>query len=105
MSGKWSLQGEQDGFYGLKNGNSFLSDRGAMSTGGIGIGLSQAMTDAGQRWIIRPTGDGFFNIINRASGEALTSDLDGCAALSPENGANTQEWVVDLSEPENAVAN
>jgi hypothetical protein len=105
MFGKWNLQGEQDGFYGLQNGNSFLSNRAALSTREIGIGLSQALTDAGQRWIIRSAGDGFFNIINRASGEALTSDLDGCATLCPPNGASTQEWVVDLAEPENAAAN
>jgi hypothetical protein len=96
MTGKWSLQGGQDGFYGLKNVDSFLSDRTATSADINGIGFSQLMTDAGQRWIIRPAGDGFFDIVNRASGEALTRDLDGCANLSPATGASTQEWAVQL---------
>jgi hypothetical protein len=94
MVGEWSLQGDQDGFYGLKIQNSFLSNRATVSDVAAGIGLSPSMSDAGQRWSVRPAGDGLFKIVNRANGEVLTWGLDGCATLSPENGANTQEWSV-----------
>jgi hypothetical protein len=103
MSGAWTLQGNGDGFYGLQSdGNLFLSNRANISGPINGIGLSTIMSDAGQRWIVRPTGDGFFNIINRASGEVLTSDPAGCASLSPANGETTQEWAVNfLGAPAN----
>jgi hypothetical protein len=98
MSGEWSLQGDVDGFYGLKRQGIFLSNRTTVSNVSGAIGLSRTMADAGQRWIIRPTGDGLFNIINRANGKMLTSDGDVCATLSTENEKNTQEWAVSLFE-------
>ena len=96
LSGRWSLQGDEDGFYGLKRQGLFLSNRTTPSSTTDRIGLFQTMSDAGQRWMIRPTGDGFFNIINRANGEMLTNDGKGCAALSTENDTSAQEWAVNL---------
>jgi len=98
MAGEWSLQEGQDGFYGLKIQDSFLSNRASALDLVDGIGLSPAMSDAGERWIIRPAGDGLFKIINRANGEVLTRRLDGCATLSPEQGTISQEWAVSLWE-------
>jgi len=96
LSGKWSLQGNQDGSYGLNRNSSFLSNSTTAFGGAKAIGLSQTMSDAGQRWIVKPIGNGFFEIVNRASGDALTREPDGCAKLYPESGANTQEWAVNL---------
>ena len=91
------LQPGMDGFYGLNNGSAFLSDRASDSLDLAGVGLSEKMSDAGQRWNIRPTGDGSFHIINRANGEALTSDSLGCLSLSVESDAVGQKWSVDLA--------
>jgi hypothetical protein len=98
MNGAWTLQPGMDGFYGLNNGRAFLSDRASDSLDLTSIGLSEKMSDAGQRWNIRPTGDGSFHIINRANGEALTSDSLGCLSLSVESDAVGQKWSVDLAE-------
>jgi hypothetical protein len=98
MNGAWTLQPGVDGFYGLNNGSAFLSDRASDSLDLTSAGFSKQMSDAGQRWNIRPTGDGSFHIINRANGKALTSDSLGCISLSPESNAVGQRWSVDLAE-------
>jgi hypothetical protein len=98
MNGAWTLQPGIDGFYGLNNGSAFLSDRASDSLDLTGVGLSGKMSDAGQRWNIRPTGDGTFHIINRANGEALTSDSLGCISLSVESDTVGQKWFVDLAK-------
>jgi hypothetical protein len=98
MNGAWTLQPGMDGFYGLNNGSAFLSDRASDSLDLTSVGFSEKMSDAGQRWNIRPTGDGSFHIINRANGEALTSDSLGCISLSAESDEVGQKWSVDLAE-------
>jgi hypothetical protein len=98
MNGAWTLQPGMDGFYGLNNGSTFLSDRASDSLDLTSAGFSEQMSDAGQRWNIRPTGDGSFHIINRANGEALTSNSLGCISLSPESNAVGQKWSLDLAE-------
>jgi hypothetical protein len=97
MNGAWTLQPGMDGFYGLNNGSAFLSDRASDSLDLTSVGLSETMSDAGQRWNIRPTGDGSFHIINRANGKALTSDSLGCVSSSTESDAVGQKWSVDLA--------
>jgi hypothetical protein len=98
MSGAWTLQPGNDGFYGLKNGSAFLSNRARDSLDLTDVGLSEKMSDAGQRWNLRPIGDGSFRIINRANGKALTSDSSGCISLSAESDVVSQKWSVDLAE-------
>ncbi|WP_353072133.1 glycosyl hydrolase family 28-related protein [Tunturiibacter gelidoferens] len=99
MNGAWTLQQNVDGFYGLSNGSTFLSNRTSDSTDSTSTGVSATMSDAGQRWNIRPVGGGSFHVINRANGMALTSDSKGCISLSVESEASSQEWSVDLIEP------
>jgi hypothetical protein len=97
MNGAWTLQQNVDGFYGLSNGTAFLSNRSSDSLDPY-PGFSDTMSDAGQRWNIRPLGDGSFHLINRANALALASDSSGCVSLSVESDANNQKWSVDLLE-------
>jgi hypothetical protein len=91
MSGEWSLQAGTDGFYGLKSEESFLANTMTTATGGEAVGLTDTMSDARQRWIIRPTGGGLFEIVNRANGYFLTRGVDGCIALYPQSISSEQE--------------
>ncbi|WP_433968312.1 hypothetical protein [Tunturiibacter gelidiferens] len=99
MNGAWTVQQNVDGFYGLSNGIAFLSNRSGDSLDYPYPGLSETMSDAGQRWNVRPLGDGSFHLINRANGLALATDSLGCVSLSVESGANNQKWSVDLLDP------
>jgi len=95
MNGEWSMQGDMDGFYGLKRQSSFLSSLMTTSVGSQAVGASDRISDARQRWIIWPIGNGLFEIVNRATGYLLTRTQDGCADLSPRSGSSGQEWVVN----------
>jgi hypothetical protein len=99
MNGAWTMQQNVDGFYGLSNGIAFLSNRSSDTLDYTYPGLSETMSDAGQRWNIRPLGDGSFHVVNRANGLALSSDSLGCVSLSVESDASNQKWSVDLLEP------
>lgn len=95
MTGEWSLQAGTDGFYGLKSEGSFLANMMTTATGVESVGLTDTMSDARQRWSVRPRGNGLFEIVNRASGYFLTRGVDGCIALYPQSIPSEQEWAVN----------
>jgi hypothetical protein len=98
IDGAFSLQGNVDGFYGLKNGEAFLSAETLSSAKAGSLIYVSEMQDSRQRWIIRPVGGGLFSIINRSNGDLLTDIGDGCATLTKAGDVASQEWAVKLAE-------
>lgn len=58
-------------FIPVKNGNMRLDVSGANTKNGTKVQLYKSNNSDAQRWYIRPTTDGFYNIINVGSGKCL----------------------------------
>jgi hypothetical protein len=94
MAGVWTLQDGGDGFYGLVNMGTLLSEGVTAHGDGDGVAMVSAMNSARDRWIVTQIGDGSAKIVNRATGNVLTQSNTGCAYAASDTGASNQQWLV-----------
>ena len=89
----WTVSSASDGGIYLESSAQSLS---VPNSGGVSnAALAPSSNDAHLEWIVLPVGDGYFRIVNRATGDALTSGGSGsCASLSVPDGSDTQEWSI-----------
>ncbi len=89
----WTMRGTADG-------GTYLEAAGGSASAPIGSsGTDAAMvaspTDAHQRWIVHPIGDGNFRVINRATGQAIVSNGPGaCVGFAPSSDNAAEEWSI-----------
>ena len=93
MAGDWTLQDGGDGFFGLSQKGTALSEDIIAANGGDALRTIAAMLSARDRWLFVPIGDGSVKIVNRATGDLLTQGA-GCAYAAQENGTSNQHWLV-----------
>jgi arabinan endo-1,5-alpha-L-arabinosidase len=68
--------------------------------GGLVPRLTRYLTLDNQKWTIAPVGDGFYKIVNAATGDALGSNgivltFGSLIGLTPYTGADSQMWHLD----------
>ena len=93
MAGTWTLQDGGDGFFGLSQNGTVLSEDIIAENGGDALRTIGTMLSARDRWIFTQIGDGSVEIVNRATGDLLTQ-VGGCAYAAPDNGTANQHWLV-----------
>lgn len=91
---EWIFASSFDGGVNIQQSGKSISI--ANSTTDQNVRMSDtSLGDARQEWIVLAAGDGFFRILNRVTGGALTSTSPGsCAVVSPSNGGEAQEWSI-----------
>jgi hypothetical protein len=94
MAGTWTLQDGGDGFFGLSQNGTVLSEDVIAANGGDALRTIGTMLSARDRWFFTQIGDGSVKIVNRATGDLLTQ-VGGCAYAAQENGTANQHWLVD----------
>jgi hypothetical protein len=93
MAGTWTLQDGGDGFFGLSQNGTVLSEDVIAANGGDALRTIGTMLSARDRWFFTQIGDGSVKIVNRATGDLLTQ-VGGCAYAAQENGTANQHWLV-----------
>jgi hypothetical protein len=93
MAGTWTLQDGGDGFFGLSQNGTVLSEDIVAENGGEALRTIGSMLSARDRWLFMQIGDGSVKIVNRATGDLLTQ-VAGCAYAAQENGTANQHWLV-----------
>lgn len=89
------------GAYKLKNPNSgkFLEAAGAGTEDGTPVQINPDSSIANQKWIITPSGDGTYQIVDSNSQKALTvsesTDNGAAVHLSAKAGGLNQKWTID----------
>jgi hypothetical protein len=94
MAGTWTLQDGGDGFFGLSQNGTVLSEDTIEENGGDALRTISAMLSARDRWIFVQVGDGSVKIVNRATGNLLTQVAGGCAYAAQQNGTANQHWLI-----------
>jgi hypothetical protein len=97
MAGPWSLQDGGDGFFGLSQNGTVLSEDIIAENGGDALRTIGTMLSARDRWLFTQIGDGSVKIVNRATGDVVTQDAGGCAYAAQENGTANQHWLLAVS--------
>jgi len=93
-SGEWTLQDGGDGSFGLLQSGSYLSEDIA-TNGSPGVSRVSTMDRARTRWLLSPNGDGTVAMVNRATGDFLTLERDGCVyGEAGSAGTTNQAWIV-----------
>jgi hypothetical protein len=93
MAGGWSLQDGGDGFFGLSQSGTVLSEDTIAENGGDALRTIGTMLSARDRWLFVQIGDGSVKIVNRATGDLLTQGA-GCAYAAQDNGTANQHWII-----------
>jgi hypothetical protein len=94
MAGTWALQDGGDGFFGLSQNGTVLSEDTIEENGGDALRMISAMLSARDRWLFVQIGDGSVEIVNRATGNLLTQVAGGCAYAAQQNGTANQHWLI-----------
>jgi Pectate lyase superfamily protein len=97
MTGAWTLQDGGDGFFGLSQNGTVLSEDVIAENGGDALRSSGTMLSARDRWRFMQIGDGSVKVVNRATGDLLTQDGGGCAYAAQENETANQHWLLAVS--------
>ena len=93
-SGAWTLVDGGDESFGLLNSGTFLVEGPAGNGQKPGVLGAAAMASARARWFVVPNGDGTAALINRATGDRMTLETDGCTYAEPSSGAPNQGWSI-----------
>jgi hypothetical protein len=93
LAGTWTLQDGGDGFFGLSQNGTVLSEDVIAANDGDALRTIGTMLSARDRWFFTQIGDGSVKIVNRATGDLLTQ-VGGCAYAAQENGTANQHWLV-----------
>jgi hypothetical protein len=93
LAGTWTLQDGGDGFYGLSQNGTVLSEDVIAANDGDALRTIGTMLSARDRWFSTQIGDGSVKIANRATGDLLTQ-VGGCAYAAQENGTANQHWLM-----------
>ena len=93
LTGIWTLQEGGDGFFGLSQNGTVLSEDMIAQNGGDALRTDSAMLSARDRWLFTQIGDGSVKIVNRATGDLLTQAA-GCAYVAQDNGTANQHWLI-----------
>ncbi len=72
LAGIWTLQDGGDGFFGLSQNGTVLSEDVIAENGGDALRTIATMLSARDRWLFTQIGDGSVKIVNRATGDLLT---------------------------------
>ena len=94
LAGLWTLQGGIDGSFVIASATKVLSESSVPNDSGLGVSLNSAAMSARDRWLIVPAGDGSFELINRATGDALTHSPAGCAYATADTQSALQQWIL-----------
>ena len=92
LNGSWVLGDGSDGSYTLNNGSAFLSEVPLGVGSGFQVALRASASNAWDRWLLIPTGDGSLAISNRATGHMLTKTPSSCAYASEPDDLPNQSW-------------
>ena len=88
----WNVRPASDGGIYLESSAQSVSES---ISGGANAVLAPSSDDAHLEWVVLPMGDGYFRIVNRVTGDALTSGGSGsCVSLGVPDGSATQEWSI-----------
>jgi Pectate lyase superfamily protein len=93
LAGIWTLQDGGDGFFGLSQNGTVLSEDIIAQNGGDTLRTIATMLSARDRWLFMQIGDGSVKIVNRATGDLLTQAA-GCAYVAQDNGTANQHWLI-----------
>ena len=93
MDGGWTLLDGGDGFFGLSQDGTVLSEGLITQNNGYTLNYTDTMLSARDRWQFMQVGDGSVEIVNRATGDRLTQ-VSGCTLSSHENGNANQHWII-----------
>jgi hypothetical protein len=94
MAGVWTLQDGGDGFSGLSQNGTILSEGIVAQNGGDALTTIGVMLSARDRWFFTQFGDGSVKIVNRATGNVVTQYAGGCAYAAQDNGTADQHWLL-----------
>lgn len=89
----WTIQGAPDGGIFIHSPVGYVS---APFTSSNAVSISTTShTGAYEEWVVLPVGDGYFQFVNRATGQALISNGSGaCLGLAPQSGNVAEEWKI-----------
>jgi Pectate lyase superfamily protein len=93
LAGIWALRDGGDGFFGLSQNGTVLSEDTIAQNGGDALRTIATMLSARDRWLFVQIGDGSVKIVNRATGDLLTQ-VAGCAYVAQDNGTANQHWLI-----------
>ena len=93
MAGAWTIQDGGDGFFGLSQNGTVLSEDNIAENGGDALRTIGTMLSARDRWVFTQIGDGSVKIVNRATGDLLTQ-VAGCANVAQDSGTANQHWLI-----------
>jgi len=99
---QWLISSNGDAYFRVTSANSAqngipnaLDDPGAAKTAGSPIVQASVSTSQEQEWDVVSAGNGYFNIVNRASGLVLDLDSNGLAIQQSQSGSSqTQQWAI-----------
>jgi hypothetical protein len=94
MAGMWTLQDGGDGYSGLAQNGTVLSEDIIAQNGGNALTTASVMLSARDRWFFTQVGDGSVKVINRATGDVVTQNSGGCAYAAQDNGTASQHWLL-----------
>jgi hypothetical protein len=89
----WSLVDGGDEAFGLTSGGLFLVEDYTSDGTKTPVAAAPMMASARARWMIVPNGDGSDSLTNRATGDRMTLEADGCPYAEPYSGAPNQSWL------------
>lgn len=92
--GAWQLRDGLDGSVILNYNTQTLGESVSEHSNGTGASLDAGAFSARDRWIVTPAGDGTFELINRATGDALTSARGSCAYTASNTHSASQHWAI-----------
>lgn len=89
----WTIQAAPDGGIFIQSPAGLIS--APIATSGTGPILAALHMGAYQEWVVLPVGDGYFQLANRATDQAIVSNgSGGCLGLAPPNGDADEEWEI-----------
>jgi len=97
---QWKIASNGDGYFSIANesastqgSQALLSGSGTSSSSDLVV-QAAANNTAQQEWDVQSAGDGYYHVVNKASGLVLSIGAGGKAVEQEESTAASQEWMI-----------